>query len=68
MEIGKKIVIFILAVMFIVNITLKIKIKNVNIIGNDKVTDAEILTEIFESENDISSVVFLLKSKSLVLE
>ena len=41
----------------------KVKIKNINIIGNSIVSDTQIVTSIFESESDRSSVVFFIKSK-----
>lgn len=58
-----KILISILIVVFIINILLRVKIKNIDIIGNDRVSDAQIVTSIFENENDRSSIVFFIKNK-----
>ncbi|MBR3289058.1 MAG: hypothetical protein IKI71_04775 [Lachnospiraceae bacterium] len=58
-----KILIFILIVVLIQHIIFKVKIKNIDIVGNNVVTDSQIVTSIFESERDSSSVVFFIKSK-----
>lgn len=63
MKIVFKIIISVLIVMFLINILLKVKIKNIDIIGNDRVSDAQILTSIFENESDRSSIVFYIKNK-----
>ena len=62
----KKILLFILTVALILHLILKVKIKNIDIIGNSLVSDSQILTTIFESESDRSSIVFFIKTKFLV--
>ena len=57
-----KILIFIFFVVLILHLIFKVKIKNINIIGNSIVSDTQIVTSIFESESDRSSVVFFIKS------
>ena len=59
----KKILLFILTVALILHLILKVKIKNIDIIGNSLVSDSQILTTIFESESDRSSIVFFIKTK-----
>lgn len=58
-----KILISLLIVVFIINILLRVKIKNIDIIGNERISDAQIVTSIFENESDRSSIVFYIKNK-----
>lgn len=60
---GLKILISIFAVVLLINTLLRVKIKSIDIIGNDKISDAQIVTSIFENESDRSSIVFFLKNK-----
>ena len=58
-----KIIISIFIVLLLINILLKVKIKKIDIIGNDRISDAQIITSIFENESDRSSIVFFIKNK-----
>lgn len=58
-----KIIFFIFIVVFALNMLLKVEIKNIDIVGNRVVSDSQIITTIFESERDRSSIVFYIKSK-----
>ena len=54
-----------LIIMFVINILFRVRIKKVEIIGNEKVSDTEIVASIFRSDFDRSSIVLYLKSKYL---
>lgn len=58
-----KILIVVLIVIICFNIIINIKIKNIDIVGNDNVSDTEIVTSLFDSDLDRISLVFFIKSK-----
>ena len=58
-----KILIALLIVIFGFNIIINIKIKNIDIVGNNNVSDTEIVTSLFDSDVDRISLVFFIKSK-----
>ena len=58
-----KILIVILSLVLLLILILNIKINNVEIVGNEKISDVEIAKHIFENEYDNISVVFYLKDK-----
>ena len=58
-----KLLIYVAIVGLVVSILLRVRIKNIDIVGNDKVSDAEIVTSLFEDEIDRTSLVFFIKLK-----
>lgn len=57
-----KIIVYLLILMFVINILFNVKIKNIDIVGNNKVSDAEIVTSLFENEFERVSLVFFIKN------
>ena len=57
-----KILIVILSIVLFAILILNIKIKNVDIVGNEKISDVEIAKHIFESKYDNISIVFYIKN------
>ena len=58
-----KIVISLFCIIFLVILILNVKIKNVDIVGNEKVSDVEIARHIFENNYDNISLIFYFKDK-----
>ena len=58
-----KIVIVLFSIILLVILLLNVKIKNVDIVGNEKVSDIEIAKHIFENNYDNISIVFYFKDK-----
>lgn len=58
-----KIFIVVLIVIICYNIIIRIKIKNIDIVGNNNVSDTEVVTSLFDSDTDRISLVFFIKSK-----
>lgn len=58
-----KILIAVLVVIICFNIIIRIKIKNIDIVGNNNVSDTEIVTSLFDSDVNRISLVFYIKSK-----
>ena len=63
MKIVFKILIVVLVVIIGFNIIMRIKIKNIDIIGNNNVSDAEIVTLLFDNDIDRSSAILFIKDK-----
>ena len=58
-----KILIALLVVIICFNIIINVKIRNIDIVGNNNVSDTEIVTSLFDSDVDRISLVFFIKSK-----
>lgn len=58
-----KILIAVLVIIICFNIIIRIKIRNIDITGNNNVSDTEIVTSLFDSDADRISLVFFLKNK-----
>ena len=58
-----KILIAVLVIIICFNIVIRIKIRNIDITGNNNVSDTEIVTSLFDSDADRISLVFFLKNK-----
>lgn len=58
-----KILIAVLVIIICFNIIIRIKIRNIDITGNNNVSDTEIVTSLFDSDVDRMSLVFFLKNK-----
>lgn len=63
MKNGLKILIAVLIVVICFNIITRVKIKNIDIVGNSNVSDTQIVTTLFEGDIDRISLVFFLKSE-----
>ena len=58
-----KILAVFLVIVFIVILVFNVRINNVEIVGNEKVSDVEIAKRIFENKNDNISIVFYFKDR-----
>lgn len=58
-----KIIIFVAIFVFVIHLLLKVRINHIDIVGNEHVSDAEIVTEFFEKDIDRTSLFFFIKSK-----